>query len=558
MFPLGKNKVKAYIAPREQWKARFTRSIPAQSASPVSLPLQQISDNCYLELRRDASNFYPSPIFSVTSNNGTSTTWSSGSQSNGQGSPIVASAIEQATATPERPSLSAPRPDLRLPDDGGEEQYVLNGGTSCLDVNNTLLKHRECWEILKLSRWLPEWTGIQQFFATWLKELTTAIEQSSSYIGPIIKLIDEPERDKSGIFLDVFLTVLGVGLSFIPVVGPAAALGITGLGLVLINGAIAGVKQVPAIAQKIWPSGTEDTIPLQIDALEILFQNTLSVNLRQNFDDTLGIIQGLGQGNTSAFLAFADQGVFALSPQDSPIAKAFDDDTQKLLRQSMTTFLVSEALAQNGWQALILPGVDGEGINNGDQACPQWADPECNASKDVGCSGHDEFGQCLDYYWWYSVEQKSMYTLIGDNQTDDKAIGYLQTMFRSGWTTGKLLFENAAKCQFQFMLGLLKPQLYNYTLTGGQAGFLYPLSIPEVAEYEEQQSSGIFLPIPGSAFVALSKLAKVNENQFHPLSNPFRFDPERLDTGIDPSCASNLNVSIANSWKTKNWVGNNP
>ncbi|KAL8682369.1 MAG: hypothetical protein Q9186_001559 [Xanthomendoza sp. 1 TL-2023] len=201
-----------------------------------------------------------------------------------------------------------------------------------------------------------------------------------------------------------------------------------------------------------------------------------------------------------------------------PIAQIFNETIREVLVQSMNTFLVSEALAQNGWQALILPGVDGEGINNEQQGCPQWAVDDCNADPDIGCSSHDEFGQCHEYYWWFS--------------------------------------RDAAICQFQNMLLLLKPQLYSYNVSNDQAGFLYSASIPEVVDFERPQSSGVFLPIAGGAFVALSKNAKVTANQFHPISSPFTFDPVAFN--INPACASNLNVSIANSWKTDNWVGNNP
>lgn len=171
-----------------------------------------------------------------------------------------------------------------------------------------------------------------------------------------------------------------------------------------------------------------------------------------------------------------------------------------------------------------------------------------------------------------------MYTLVHDGKTDEKATEFIHTIFASDWSTGPLLFEkyyhipwppdaitngvvSAAKCQFQNMLSVLKLQSYTYNISplDGQAGYLYSTSIPEVVEFEKQQDSGIFLPIPGSAFVALSKLAKVNAVQFYPMSNPFfRFDPANFNMGVDPACVSNLNVSIANSWKTDNWVGNNP
>lgn len=118
-------------------------------------------------------------------------------------------------------------------------------------------------------------------------------------------------------------------------------------------------------------------------------------------------------------------------------------------------------------------------------------------------------------------------------------------------------FSSAAKCQFQTMLVLLTPQPYNYINTNGQGYFNYSTSVSQVAQYEKQQGSSIILPIASDAFVALSKLRESNAAQFHPISNPFRLDPQ-LEMGIDPSCISNLNVSIANSWRTDNWVGNNP
>ncbi|KAL9037710.1 MAG: hypothetical protein Q9180_003570 [Flavoplaca navasiana] len=328
--------------------------------------------------------------------------------------------------------------------------------------------------------------NIKQFYSAWLKALETAIDHSSSSISPIINLIDEVERDKSGIFLNVFLTVLGVALSFIPVIGPALGLGLGSV--VLVNSVIAAAQKAP--------------LHYRLIPLTILFEDTLSSSLKQNFQDTLGIIQGLQQDNTSAFLA----------------------------------------------------------------------------SPDIGCSGHDEFGQYDQYYWWFSAEHKSMYTLVHDGKTEEKATEFIHTIFANDWSTGPLLFEkyyhipwppntiangvvSAAKCQFQNMLSVLKNQSYTYNIStlDGQAGYLYSASIPEVVEFEKQQDSGIFLPIPGSAFVALSKLAKVNAVQFHPVSSPFfRFDPANSNTGVDPACVSNLNVSIANSWKTDNWVGNNP
>lgn len=140
----------------DQASARFTSRVPPKSTIPVSIVLQMTSENCYLELRRGPRIYTTSPIFSVGESNGTSTIWSSGSQSNEQQS-LVSSALEQATATSEGSTPNTPRPDLRLPSDSAEDQYVLDDGTKCLDVSGTQSNSAECWEKLQLSQWLPAW-----------------------------------------------------------------------------------------------------------------------------------------------------------------------------------------------------------------------------------------------------------------------------------------------------------------------------------------------------------------------------------------------------------------
>ncbi|KAL9014189.1 MAG: hypothetical protein Q9173_001152 [Seirophora scorigena] len=101
---------------------------------------------------------------------------------------------------------------------------------------------------------------------------------------------------------------MGLALSSIPVFGPEVGLGV--LSLKALNTAVAGIKQVPNLAKAIWPSGAENTVDFQIDALTNLFRGpgaSLRSQLRSNFGDTLAAIQGLDQWNTGAFLAFAGQ-----------------------------------------------------------------------------------------------------------------------------------------------------------------------------------------------------------------------------------------------------------
>ena len=233
--------------------------------------------------------------------------------------------------------------------------------------------------------------------------MVNAASGAKDAIEPIIDLIDIQKKKKSRIALNAFLTVLGLALSFIPAVGPEAGLPV--LATAAANAVIDGVKAVPDLAKKIWPTGGESTVDFQIGALTSLLDNGLRPSLESNFEELLFIVQGLNQTNTSAFLAFAGQGTFSAPTVQGPAAGAASETQKAILQQSMTTFLVSVTLSQNDWQALLVPEVDAEGIFNGDTACPDWASSQCNDNKDaMRCHAHYYSGQCHDTYWWYSLE----------------------------------------------------------------------------------------------------------------------------------------------------------
>ena len=230
--------------------------------------------------------------------------------------------------------------------------------------------------------------------------MVDAASGAKDAIEPIIDLIDVQKKGTSRIALNVFLTVLGLALSFIPAVGPEAGLGV--LTLAAANAAIDSVKTVPEMAKELWPTGGGSTVDFQIEALTDLFTNGLLPSLNSTFEELLFIVQGLNQSDPSAFLAFAGQGTFSAPTVQGPAAGAASDVQKAILKQSMTTFLVSVALSQNDWQALL---VDAEGLFNGNKACPDWASSQCNDDKDgMKCHSHDSSGQCQGTCWWYSVE----------------------------------------------------------------------------------------------------------------------------------------------------------
>lgn len=62
-----------------------------------------------------------------------------------------------------------------------------------------------------------------------------------------------------------------------------------------------------------------------------------------------------------------------------------------------------------------------------------------------------------------------------------------------------------------------------------------------------------FLPIDSGVFVTMSEEPNGAALMYHPIANPFAFSTE----GVDFNCVSQLNTSVANSWKG-NWMTNNP
>lgn len=229
----------------------------------------------------------------------------------------------------------------------------------------------------------------------------SAMDQAQAAITGIIDLIDPVK--KTNVHLDDILTVLGLGLMLIPVVGPEAELGVASA--LAINTLIVATQQVPSLAKVIWPVGTVDSQAFQIDQLTDEFSGSGGIrsNLQANLATMLQIVQGFEATDVSAFLAFTGQGIFSVPSPVAPSVTASSVQQQQALLQVFTTFLTTTALADNGWTSIFLPGVDALGLHNGTASCPSWAGSGCNQkTRDIGCESLDGFNQCDNTYWWYS------------------------------------------------------------------------------------------------------------------------------------------------------------
>lgn len=164
--------------------------------------------------------------------------------------------------------------------------------------------------------------------------------------------------------MNALLTVLGLGLSFIPAIGPGFA-GLTETAISTANLALHGLQQAPGVAQAIWPKGTDDSRSVQMDELNAQIPD-LREQLQFNLGQGLKLVQGVNQSDVSSFLAFTGTGDFSVSLNNGPptIEASLGQTVQPLLL-AFTTYLASMALSENGWHALILPGVNPEGMTNG-------------------------------------------------------------------------------------------------------------------------------------------------------------------------------------------------
>ena len=125
------------------------------------------------------------------------------------------------------------------------------------------------------------------------------------------------------------------------------------------------------------------------------------------FNSTLGamlkLVQGYHQSDPSVFLSFTNRGYFSLPYSFAPLVSASNDQqSQPPLMLALGTFLITSALAQNGWSALLLCNVDWTQLAFGPSNCPGWANPACSTTYHDDCPLLDTTAQCTDSYWWYS------------------------------------------------------------------------------------------------------------------------------------------------------------
>ena len=238
--------------------------------------------------------------------------------------------------------------------------------------------------------------------------------------------------------------------------------------------------------------------------------------------------------NLTAYGAFSTPQPWSLPPNPA------------VLTDPLNTFLVSSILAQKNWTVLALVGIDVAALSqNPTGTLPLWVlnnCPTCTPSVNFGCTSYDSNSQCGR--WWYSSDLNSSFTLVQTSNTaNNDPTTMIATIFNQGWTTGSLLFENAAICDEP-------PRLINTISAIPQME--RPAS--PLADYMDSWFWKLLsvAPLAGTASVDIVVSDEFNayiESHPGPVSHPGDTLVGVTGGKIDFSCVSQLDLRVGWNWK---------
>lgn len=386
------------------------------------------------------------------------------------------------------------------------------------------------------------------------------MNQAADSVSSMISLVDPIKKTHTG--LRLFLNILTFGLTLLN----SLDFGLSSIETTVFSTVIDAISRAPVVHDQLWPKETAESHDIQIDQLTDQLQGPTGIHttILDNLANTLEVVQGKNQSDVISFLAFASGGHFSIDSTPSPFAD-LGNAVHKGLLQVITTYLISEALSKNEWHALIVPGANPVTIDNGTGPCPKWAEGtgkyQCDwwngRSKWMGCNSLDQHSMC-DNYWWYSQAHNSAYALVknGHDGPDQQGGDFLRKILEKGWSTGPLLFENAAICEFAYLISQSASGVTYTSNYNGFGGFFY--QGPPFTGYSVVNETTNFVSIAGgdtgNAFVAATWHEDSLSKVIHPKTIFGMGGPD-----WDSRCVSQLNTTVANSWDPKkgHWTKNN-
>ena len=346
------------------------------------------------------------------------------------------------------------------------------GNCSDLDQNLTW----QCWNQLDMTHYLESWWQANQTqceqrnasFASCYQQLTGYVQEQCDQTGPsmcdypadftgytpyeaytlytifaiwqwfesIYEAIGNADLSASGVVGKIVTTInpeiksmqcLGDILQALTAMTPVLNAPAT---LVETFGKVVGkaitetaLRQSPGVVKQLNPSGTLDSEFVQINDL----YNGLSIvktTYQRNISNALAMVQG----NFTTFSLFAAEGAF-IAPRGS-----LEANTENLTR-SLETYIVSQCLTANNIIVTLARDTSPyELAHNG--SLTTWSL--------ISCDSYDQYGVCST--WWYDSENNNAYGLSSLKDPSTNYYDLMQTMFSSGWTSGRDLFLGAKEC----------------------------------------------------------------------------------------------------------------
>ena len=153
------------------------------------------------------------------------------------------------------------------------------------------------------------------------------------------------------------------------------------------------IEDTPELADAFWSPGFTGSM-VNITSIA-KFLDPIVAQFQMNLQNTLSLVLGVNQTGVSHFLSSTSTGIFATEHSRRPQV-SFNIEPYN-------TFLLTSALMQKNWTALMLPGVEPLSLQNETSKCPAWALSACKNSSDIGChQEYDPYGRCSAASWWYS------------------------------------------------------------------------------------------------------------------------------------------------------------
>ena len=379
---------------------------------------------------------------------------------------------------------------------------------------------------------------LSQFFDAWNNDVSSYVIASGIDVPAILGTLDL--QTQTSFATDELYRALLLGLpfsiayngTFLPAfnsIGVPNGLSLNDIGGLLLE--LAELATVPL-----------SNVSASATATEVVNASSILTGLMELSTPLSSRVQNALQSVTSdldVFLNVTANGTF-VSAQNWAIPQG-----PGILLQPLDTYLVSSILAQEGWTMLALVGIDVATLSQTSTgSLPAWVlsnCPTCKPPVNFGCSGYNSNNRCGR--WWYSSNLNSSFTLVQTGNSSNDPTDLIETIFQQGWTTGELLFENAAICAepsglVQTLETMQRSQRPSSPLTDYMDSWFWRLM--GVASQSGTSSANIVVSNAFNAFIASRP-----DLTRHPASTLFNITEGKIDF----ACMSQLDMQVGWNWK---------